>query len=232
MTLPPPRDFVINPRAFDGLKNVPFYQRIIDTYSHDKCASLAKAFAMNHTWQTVTLIRLRTQDRGNDPIYRNDPNLKFVSKETRALWDALGGRFATLPPSAVTTLQKYYGLQKHVTKVMSQNGVKILAGSDVGGVWLIPGFSLHQEFHELTAAGLSPLEVLQSTTLNAAEFFKRRETMRSVEEGKNADLVLLDGNPIQDSANLDKIYGVVLKGKYLSEAELHNLANEAAQAYR
>ena len=156
-------------------------------------------------------------------MYRNNPNLQYVSKKRRATWDALGDKFASLTPEVVAILQKYYELQKHVSKLMSDKAVKILAGSDVSGVWLVAGFSLHQEFHELAAAGLTPLQVLQSTTCNAADFLQRQTTMGSVDEGKNADLVLLDANPVLDAGNLDKIFGVVVHGKYLSKAELHAL---------
>ena len=232
ITPPPPMTFILNPRAFDGAVNAPFYQRVLDTYSDAKCKQLADTFAKNNTWQTLTLIRLRTQDWGNDPQYRNDPNLEYVSKERRASWDALGDKYATLPASAVDTLKKYYALQLRVSKLMSDDGVKILAGSDVGGVWLIPGFSLHQEFHQLAEAGLSPLQVLQSTTRNAAEFLGRQSSMGSVDEGKNADLVLLEANPIESAANLDKIDAVVVKGKYLSKADLAKLESDVAHAYQ
>jgi Amidohydrolase family len=232
VTMPPPMEFILNPRAFDGAANAPFYQRVIDTYSDSLCKSLAETFAKNGTWQTLTLIRLRTQDYGNDPMYRNNPNLQYVSKERRATWDAVGDKFASLTPETVATLQKYYELQKHVSKLMSDNGVKILAGSDVSGVWLVAGFSLHQEFHELAAAGLTPLQVLQSTTRNAAEFLSRQATMGSVDEGKNADLVVLDANPVLDAGNLDKISGVVIHGKYLSKAELEKMKSDVAAAYK
>ena len=230
--MPPPMEFITNPRAFDAAVNTPIYQRVLDTYSEAKCKTLAETFAKNKTWQTLTLIRLRTQDYGNDPVYRNDPNLQYVSKERHAMWNALGDRFAMLPPETVTTLHKYYELQKHVSKLMSDNGVGILAGSDVSGVWLIAGFSLHQEFHELAAAGLTPLQVLQSTTRNAADFLSRQASMGSVEEGKNADLVVLDANPVSDSANLDKIYAVVLHGKYLSKTDLQKMEADVAAAYK
>ncbi len=230
--MPPPMELIVEPRAFDGAANAPFYQRVIDTYSDAKCKTLAETFVKNGTWQTLTLIRLRTQDYGNDPMYRNNANLRYVSKERKAMWDALGDKFGTLTPEAVATLQKYYELQKHVSKLMSDAGVKILAGSDVSGIWLVAGFSLHQEFHELSAAGLSPLQVLQSTTRNAAEFLSRQATMGSVTEGKNADLVLLDANPIPDAGNLDKIWGVVLHGKYLSKVDLEQMKSNVALAYK
>ena len=229
---PFPPNYIPNPRAFDGAVTAGIYQRVLETYSEPKCIALSKAFAKNQTWQTLTLIRLRTQDWGDDPLYRNDPNLKYVDKATVALWDKLGDQFATLPAAAVATLRKYYALQEKVSELMQQNGVPILAGSDVGGVWLIPGFSLHQEFHELAAAGLSPLQVLQTTTLNPARFLNRQTTMGTVEEGKNADLVLLDSNPIVDVFNLDKVFGVVLRGKYFSGSELNVMKSDVAADYK
>jgi imidazolonepropionase-like amidohydrolase len=84
---------------------------------------------------------------------------------------------------------------------------------------------------ELAAAGFSPLEILQATTLNGARFVGREATMGTVEQGKNADLVLLDANPTADVANLDKISAVVLKGKYYSRAALDRLLSDVAAAY-
>ena len=115
---------------------------------------------------------------------------------------------------------------------MQQNGVPILTGSDVGGVWLIPGFSLHQEFHELADAGLTPLQILQATTLRPAEFLNRETSMGTVEEGKNADLVLLNANPTLSVSSLDGIAGVVLKGKYFSADALEKMKSEVAASYK
>lgn len=228
----PPAPNAINPRLYDGNQYAPYYQRIIDTYSEAKCQALSQAFVKNDTWQTVTLIRLRTQDYGNDPLYRSDPNLKYVDKTRRALWESIEAQYAaTITPAALKTLHDYYALQLRVVKLMKQNGVKILAGSDLGGGLLVPGFSLHQEFKELAAAGLSPLEVLQTTTLNPAQFLGRQATMGTVEQGKNADLVLLDANPLTDVSNLDRISAVFLKGKYYPRATLDKLLADAAATY-
>lgn len=227
---PFPADYVTNPRAYDAGLNAQFYQRVIDTYSESKCAALSQAFVTNKTWQALTLIRLRTQDWGNDPQYRADPDLKYVSATRIAGWNKLGDQFATLPASAVATLQQYYALQKRVTKLMRQNGVKMLAGTDGSGVWLIPGVSLHREFHEMADAGLTPLEVLQATTLNPAEYLNRQANMGTVDEGKNADLVLLDASPVASVDNLAKITGVFLKGRYFSRAALEKMKSDVAAA--
>ena len=76
---------------------------------------------------------LRSRDYGNDTIYRNDPNLKYVDRTRRALWESIEAQYAaTITPAALTTLHNFYALQLRVVKLMKQNGVKILAGSDLG----------------------------------------------------------------------------------------------------
>ena len=85
---------------------------------------------------------------------------------------------------------------------------------------------------ELAKAGLSPLEVLQTATLNGAEFLRRTATMGTVEEGKNTDLVLLDANPISAVENLDRIWGVVLRGRYYSKSALDKMKDDIEAAYK
>jgi imidazolonepropionase-like amidohydrolase len=73
-------------------------------------------------------------------------------------------------------------------------GVILLAGTDIAGD-RVPGFSLHQELDAFATAGLSPLQVLQSATLNPAVVMKRTTDYGTVEPGKIADLILLDADP-------------------------------------
>ena len=228
---PCPPTYLASPLLYSAL-DAPFDRRIAQTYDDAKCQSLAKVLAQNQTWQVPTLIRLRTMEFSASAQYRADPNLVYVDKTTRALWESLGKQYgAQLSPDAATAFQDYYGLQQGLTKLLKRSGVKLLAGSDLGGIWVIPGFGLHQEFHELASAGLSPLEVLQATTLNAAEFLHREATMGTVDQGKNADLVLLDANPILDVANLDKISAVIVNGRYFAKQALDEMKSGVAKAY-
>ena len=112
--------------------------------------------------------------------------------------------------------------------------MKMLAGSDAAGaaIWTTPGFSLHQEFRELAECGLSPLEILQMTTLNGAEFLGRQTTMGTVGEEENTNLVLLDANPVEDVTNFDKIAAVFLKGKYFSRDALDKMLSDVADAHK
>ena len=227
---PFPPTAITSPMLYRAL-DAPFYQRILDSQDAAKCDAVAQAFARHQTWQVPTLIRLRSMYFSDDAAYRNDPNLKYVDKTTRALWEQLAQQYAAnVPPAAAASFRRYYAAQQHLVGVMKRQGVKMLAGSDLGGIWVIPGVGLHQEFRELAAAGLTPLEVLQSTSLNGAEFLGRLDTMGTVEAGKNADLVLLDANPLLDVANLGKIAAVVLNGKLLTKQDLERQTQAVASA--
>lgn len=199
-------------------------QHILDTYSEDKCRQVAQVFAAHKTWQVPTLIRLRTSEFGDDPAYVKNPNLEYVGPATRQLWDSVGQQFtAKMSAADRDTLKQMFALQLKVTKLFSDTGVPMLAGSDFGGIWLIPGFSLHQEFDLLSEAGLTPLEVLQMTTLDGAQLLGREAHAGSVEEGKDANLVVLDADPMASVQNLHKVYAVVRGGNLYSKDALEAL---------
>jgi len=207
-------------------------QIVMATYSEEKARNLAKVFINNETWQVPTLIRLRTMQVFGDPIYRNDQNLAYMPPETRAMWEELSLMWEQkVPADTKATLEQFYDLQLKLLNVFKQEGVKMVAGSDFPGGWCIPGFSLQQEFRELHKAGLTPLEILQMTTLNGAEFLNREATMGTVDEGKNADLVLLNANPIENVENLSKIFAVVLRGRYLPTTELEKMKRDVQNFY-
>ena len=196
-------------------------QHVIDTYSDEKCRKVAEVFVAHNTWQVPTLIRLRTAEFGDDPGYRDDPNLRYIAPATRQMWQSLALQFSTLmKPADRETLRQFDALQMKMVKQFGDAGVRILAGSDFGGIWLVAGFSLHQEFDLLAKAGFTPLQVLQMTTLDGAELLGRQATAGSVEVGKEANLVLLDGNPIESVQNLHKVNAVVRGGRYYSQQDL------------
>jgi imidazolonepropionase-like amidohydrolase len=92
---------------------------------------------------------------------------------------------------------------------------------------LYAGFSLHDELRLLVDAGLTPLEALQTTTLNVAKFLGKNAAMGTVASGKAADLVLLDASPLEDIRNTRRIYAVVLRGRLLNRAKLDQMLEQA-----
>jgi imidazolonepropionase-like amidohydrolase len=212
---------VINPLLLAKPAHAELIADAGESFNDDRAHALGRVFAADATWQCPTLIRSRTQQFCDDPAYRDDPNNRFASKRTLKSWHKAAETWRSRPLVMRSTYRDHYARLLSMVRIFDTEGVKMLAGSDVSGSgWEIPGFALHQEFGELAAAGLTPLRILQMTTVNAAEFLGTTDTMGTVEPGKDADLVLLSGNPIDDVANLHAIAGVVRAGRYYSSQSL------------
>ena len=206
-------------------------QGIIDSYDPKKCKSFVDFLAASDTWQVPTLIRVRAMELADDPAFASGPNLRYIAPQTRQMWrEVLADFNQKSSPEKKAILAKFFPFQLKFVKLMDDAGVKMLAGSDFGGQWLIPGYSLHQEFDLLEQAGLSPLTILQMATLNGAKFLGREANMGTVEPGKDANLVLLDANPIASAQNLHAIYGVIRDGVYYSQSDIQKLKAAAVQS--
>jgi imidazolonepropionase-like amidohydrolase len=107
-----------------------------------------------------------------------------------------------------------------LTGDMHRAGVQLLAGSDFTAAdqAVRPGADLHQELAMLVEAGLTPLEAIGCATLNPARFLGRTDSLGTIAPGKRADLVLLDGNPLEDINNSRTIATVILGGRVVHVA--------------
>ncbi len=194
-------------------------KQLVDSFSEAKARELAETFAVNRTWQCPTLIRNVTIRMGDDPLYTQNHDLRYIDPGTRAFWTKVAGMYnQKVDAAGRETLKRMGDLENKLMQAFNKANVPMLAGSDYGGGWVIPGVSLHQEFDLLEKAGLSPLKILQMTTLLGAQFLNREADLGTVEEGKTANLVVLDANPMDSAQNLHKIFGVVRNGTYFSAA--------------
>jgi imidazolonepropionase-like amidohydrolase len=122
-------------------------------------------------------------------------------------------------------------LLKKQLPMMQQAGIQLMAGSDAAvlNTYVYPAESLLQELEIFQEAGLTPLQILQSATLAGARYFNVEKEMSSIEPGKQADLVLLNENPLQDARALRSVSGVMVRGKYYDRRQLDNFLEEAHQ---
>lgn len=220
---------IANPIMATPPQQLASMRRVLDSYDEAKCRNLAATFVANKTWQVPTLIRLRTMSIPGDQAYVDDPNLRFVDPVTRRMWAQMAQQFPNrLSAADRDMVERFFALQLKTVKLFEDAGVSMMAGSDTGGAqWVVPGFSLHQDLDLFAQAGLTPLEVLQIATLNPAKFLGRERTMGAVEVGKNANLVLLDANPLTDVAHMHQIFGVTRAGVYYSQPALSKLRASA-----
>lgn len=132
-------------------------------------------------------------------------------------------------PEQIAERKKRYLLLQSQIPYMYNAGMNIIAGSDAAPLngFVYPGQSLIQELMLYQDAGLKPIEVLRSATINGACFMKKDAVTGSVNVGKIADIVLLDKNPLDDIHAVEHIYGVYTKGRFFDKKALNLILQNA-----
>jgi Amidohydrolase family len=175
----------------------------------EKCALL-------ETRISPTLVLWQRMAHVNDDKLAADPRLKYVPESIRKSWPAIQDENSDAYKRQIEGIYKLVGLS-------TRTKVELLAGTDTGDPYTIPGATLHDELEQLVAAGLAPHQALAAATIAPARFLGWDNAMGSVESGKLADLVLLDANPLVDIRNTRKIAGVFARGKYYSRKNLDTI---------
>src|SRR5713101_4870445 len=148
--------------------------RFLDTYDLARAATLAAILAKNQTWQCPTLV----WERGGNLIDVSDFSMDARAKYVPASWkDKTWKRFTEeitqgYGADDLAIRKRFVDKELEVVGMLHKTGVLFLAGTDTpAGVYIFPGFSLHEELQRFVAAGFTPLEALQTATLNPARFF-------------------------------------------------------------
>jgi imidazolonepropionase-like amidohydrolase len=208
--------------------------KFLSTYDPKLAGALFASLAKNQTWQCPTLV----WERGGNLLELSDFAHDPLAKYAPAFWKNVTWKRFTQEimhdnTDDLATRHRFVDKELQVVNAMHKAGIPFLAGTDTPpGVYIFPGFSLHQELQRFVAAGFTPLEALQTATLNPAKFLGMRDRLGTIEKGKLADLVLLDANPLENIRNTQAIAGVVVNGRYLSRTELDKMLRnvEAAAA--
>ncbi|MBN2414525.1 amidohydrolase family protein [bacterium] len=121
-----------------------------------------------------------------------------------------------------------YEMEKMITARLHQAGVPLLLGTDTGSgsMGIVQGFSIHDELAIMVESGLSPYEALCTGTVNASRMISKitgKDDFGTVEAGKKADLVLVNGNPLQDVSYIKSNLGVMVNGRWFSREELDRM---------
>jgi hypothetical protein len=187
-----------------------------DTYSPKECAPLFDKLAAKGVWETPTMEFFQTLPEvfSGAPLahaeYASDSLLALTRDNVR------------VSHVSAKTLDKFRLADRLSLKAiydLHAHGNRFLAGCD----GLVPGFCLHDELEWFTKAGFTPLESLQTATINPARFLRREASEGTVETGKRANLVLLDADPTGNIRNIDDIAGVIIRGKLLTKPALERM---------
>src|SRR5215469_11702384 len=207
--------------------------QFLSTYDPKLAEKLFALLAKNQTWQCPTLVWERGGNLIEERNLAHDTRAQYVPaywKEVtwKRFTDQVEHEFNT---DELATRKRFVEKELEVVNAMHHAGIPFLAGTDTPpGVYIFPGFSLHEELERFVAAGFTPIEALQTATLNPAKFLGMEDRLGTIEKGKLADMVLLDANPLDDISNTQKIAGVIANGRYLSHADLDKMLAGVEQA--
>ncbi len=199
---------------------------LLTTQDQPRCDALTQLLVQNQTWQVPTL----AWQRGGTFLDQRDLNHQPLDKYVPAYWrDVTWRRFTEemmpdLLHDPLALRQEYFARNLQMVGALHRAGVPFMAGTDTApGVYIMPGFSLHDELANFVEAGFTPMESLQTATSNPAKFLGMENSYGSVESGKIADLLLLSANPLDDIHNTQKITTVIAQGRLFDRVALDQI---------
>jgi imidazolonepropionase-like amidohydrolase len=163
-----------------------------------------------------------------NPIYK-----KYWLEEIPAPEGEMPGRGPELSDAEIASLDEFASLEHgRWVGIMHDEGVLVMAGTDAPNPGMFHGYSLHDELaHMVEWAGLSIYDALQTATANPASYWDIEGQRGVVAPGAEADLILLEANPLDDIASTRTILGVMADGQWLDRARLDGLRKEVRDAY-
>jgi imidazolonepropionase-like amidohydrolase len=202
--------------------------------SVETCGPMADQFKRNNSWWAPSLVIFPRHGAYLDQLSASMPIYNRLAELVHAFWTGSplprhgnwlrdSTRVGTSSPAPTADSVGFL-------RIVQRVGLPILAATDMGPsdvMKMLPGFSLHTELAMLVAEGITPLNALQSATINPAKMLRATDSLGTVAPGKLADLVLLDADPLADITNTAAIRAVVANGRYFDRAALDQLLAEA-----
>jgi len=176
--------------------------------------ALAREIAGAKIWVCPTVV---VSDRPRtDPVWREEAS--FVPPSVFDRYARMYPAIAAGTNASGTPRARELNLS--IVAALHNAGAPLLLGTDTPKPGVLPGYSLHDELVNFVAAGLSPYEALRAGTADAARFLGRTSDFGILAEGRRADILLLEANPLDDVRNTSKIAGVMVSGRWLSADDL------------
>ena len=210
------------PNAVTALEAMNAHQR---SFEHligvrDTANALIAELARNKVWQCPTVIN----SVGTPSDLLNDPGVPFWLRPLVDGWRRSAVTQSAASDSAAQAFEARANRRLALIKRMYDLKIPFLAGTDApAGYDLVPGASIHRELQLFVRAGLTPLQALQTATLNPAIYFGKTAEWGTIASGKSADLVVLARNPLVDIANTRAVVAVVADGRYYAPRELDRM---------
>lgn len=227
-----PFNIAFNELLDDGFVTIEHTESIVwhglsETFDEEKARQLAKEIAASNTPVDPTLVAHANlvHVAETQGAFLKRPGVEtlnpFISQMEQANYD----RWSSMNPDYSRKAAQFYA---RATRIFAEEGVTLVTGTDSGIFTNIPGASLMDEFALLEGAGLTPAEVLKAATYNAAIVLGETQTTGRIASGYAADMVLVDGDPLEDLVVLSQPAGVMRAGKWFDADTVKTLRASAA----
>jgi imidazolonepropionase-like amidohydrolase len=206
-------------------------RKLVELADERRLPELARRAREAGAWNVPTLALWRTFFGGQrSEAFAGRPEMKYVPRSMLDQWvKARDGQVASFPPPEEG--RQVLAVRDKVLKALVDAGAGVVLGSDAPQIFSVPGFSIVlREMPAMIEAGLRPYDVLRSGTRNVAEYFGTLDRTGTVAVGRQADLLLLEANPLDDVANVARRAGVMVRGRWLPAAEIDQRLQAIAAA--
>ena len=193
-----------------------------------KLQPLVQATKKAGVWNVPTQVLMENLVLVESGELAQRPEMRYVAPETRAEWAEVRGSMLAETGSTPESARRTIEVRRRLIKALQVAGAGLLLGSDAPQIFNVPGFSTHRELESLVAAGLTPYQALETGTRNVARYFGTERETGTIEKGKRADLILLEADPLADIRNTTRRAGVMVRGRWLPQAEIERRLDEVA----
>jgi imidazolonepropionase-like amidohydrolase len=199
-----------------------------------KIRGVAEATRLAKVWNVPTLVEKRLSALSADElrIRLEQPELKYLPPETVKIWSAsnaqITGRMSANDFASLAMGEK---TRNRFVKLLHDGGARLLVGTDTPNAFVVPGFSVVEELQNFVEAGLTPYQAIKAATKDAAEFLGASNEFGTISVGMSADLILVEGNPLESVANLKQSAGVMVRGRWLTTSDLQKQLDALAVSY-
>lgn len=204
--------------------SVPPLDSLVRAVERRKIWAVAGRARAAGTWVIPTLRLSETLHRPVEPdSLLSLPEMRYVAPRTRTQWVR---QKEMRPPTDSATARLLAGTRRAIVKALNDLDAGLLLGTDSPRMFNVPGFSIHREMRLMREAGIIPYEVLIAGTRNVARYASgelgESGSFGTVAEGHRADLILVEGNPLEDLDALQRRAGVMVRGRWLPESEIQS----------
>ncbi|UCB45967.1 MAG: amidohydrolase family protein [Spirochaetota bacterium] len=210
--------------------------KIVD-WTDESIQKTAKDVADDKIWVTTTIAliqSIRKQRYNLEDELDEMQDLKYVNPGLlNQVWIPGKNHYVADPErpkeEVLEGISNYIDAMEKMCVALNEEGALLMSGTDSNVPLMVPGFSLHDELEVIVDLGISTFDALKTSTYNPALYLNKLNEFGTIEIGKQADLVLLEANPLEDITNTRLIEGVMVRGRWYTRNDLDTILDQIAE---